>query len=200
MIDERDSYLAEKIRRAPGSTLVAVVGAGHIAGMSEALRNAQAVDLEELERIPPPSRLFTAIAWGFAAVMVASIAYVGSTQGAAAARDNVLFWCLATGVPSAIGSALAFAHPLTILAALFSAPITALTPVLGVGYVAAFVQCYVVPPRVFEFQTVSEQLSNVTAWWRSRLLRVFLVFIFSSLGGTAGTLVGGTRLLSNLFS
>ena len=33
LIDERDQYLTEKIRTAPGNTVVAVVGAGHVPGI-----------------------------------------------------------------------------------------------------------------------------------------------------------------------
>ena len=94
---------------------------------------------------------------------------------------------------------MALAHPLTILTAFVTAPVTALSPVLGVGQIAALVQCYLVPPRVYEFQSVSTQLGEASAWWRSRLLRVFLVFIFTSLGGAGGTLMGGSKLLASFF-
>ena len=35
LIDERDQYLAEKIRTAPGQKIVAVVGAGHVPGIKK---------------------------------------------------------------------------------------------------------------------------------------------------------------------
>src|SRR5262249_2251465 len=54
LIDERDRYLAERIRGAPGRRLVAVVGAGHLAGMERELRAAEPVDLAALHPIPPP--------------------------------------------------------------------------------------------------------------------------------------------------
>jgi pheromone shutdown-related protein TraB len=199
LIDERDAYLAEKIRQAPGQTLVAVVGAGHLVGMAGALRTRDPVNLAELEMIPSPSRALSAVGWGFALLIVGSLAYVAKTQGMGAAGANALFFCLATGVPSAIGGILALAHPLTILSAFVTAPVTALSPVLGVGQIAALVQCYLVPPRVYEFQSVSTQLGEPLAWWRSRLLRVFLVFIFTSLGGAGGTLMGGSKLLASFF-
>ena len=39
LIDERDQYLAEKIRTAPGNRIVAVVGAGHIPGIQKHWQN-----------------------------------------------------------------------------------------------------------------------------------------------------------------
>jgi pheromone shutdown protein TraB len=93
---------------------------------------------------------------------------------------------------------IAFAHPLTIVSSFLAAPITSLSPVIGAGYVAAFVQAYLVPPRVREFEGVSDDVAHLKAWWQSGLLRVFLVFVLTSIGGTIGTLTGGAELLSAL--
>jgi pheromone shutdown-related protein TraB len=198
LIDERDSYLAAKIRQTQGNTLVAIVGAGHLAGMATALRERHEVDLEELERIPPASRGRRAVGWGIAGLILGSIVYMGTTRGLRVAGENALIWCLAHAIPSAIGGIIAFAHPLTVLAAFVSAPFTALIPLIGVGQVTALVQVYVVPPRVYEFQTVGDDVNRLRAWWSNRLLRVLLVFILTSLGGVLGTWVGGAKIMSNL--
>lgn len=200
LIDERDAYLATKIRQAKGQSVVAIVGAGHIAGMSEALLGRRDADLPELERIPPVSPMWKTIGWGVTALILGSIGYIGATQGAAAAGENAMIWALAHGIPSALGGLLALAHPYTILAAFLAAPFTSLSPLIGVGYVAALVQTYVTPPRVYEFQTVGEDIMRARAWWRSRVLRVFLVFLLTSVGGVLGTWFGGAKILSNVFS
>jgi pheromone shutdown-related protein TraB len=200
LIDERDTYLAQKIKEAEGEKIVAVVGAGHVQGISAALNNGRSRDLKEIEKIPPVSPIWKWIGWGIPAIILGSIAYIGWTKGAVAAGDNILYWILANGIPSALGAALAFGHPLTILSAFFGAPITSLTPVIGAGYVAAFVQVYARPPVVKEFQTVSEDAGVFKRWWQNKLLRVFLVFIFSGLGSAIGTYVGGYEIISNLFN
>lgn len=200
LIDERDTYLAQKIKEAQGKKIVAVVGAGHVQGISAALNNGQSRDLKQIEKIPPVSPLWKWIGWGIPAIILSSIAYIGWTKGAAAAGDNILYWILANGIPSALGAALAFGHPLTILSAFLGAPITSLTPVIGAGYVAAFVQVYARPPLVKEFQTVSEDAGVFKRWWQNKLLRVFLVFIFSGLGSAIGTYVGGYEIITNLFN
>jgi pheromone shutdown-related protein TraB len=51
LIDERDSYLAEKIKSSPGKRIVAVVGAGHISGIMKRL-----VTDHTPESSPPVSR------------------------------------------------------------------------------------------------------------------------------------------------
>jgi pheromone shutdown-related protein TraB len=199
LIDERDRYLAQKIRESEGQKLVAVVGAGHIQGMKQAILEGRDEDLEEISTIPKVTPWLKWIGWAIPALIVSALGYIGVTQGAAAASDNAIFWFLINAVPCAIGGVIALAHPLTILAGFISAPFTSLTPVIGAGYVTAFVQTYVHPPLVHEFQSVGEDIATLRGWWHSRLLRVFLVFILTTLGSVVGTWVGGSVIVSNIF-
>lgn len=201
LIDERDTYLAEKIRRSTGQRVVAVVGAGHMQGIRATLAEPRQVELElaALETVPPVSNAWKWIGWGMPALIFVAIAWIGWEKGAGAAGDNLLFWVLITGVPSMVGTLLALAHPLTVLTALVAAPITSLTPVLGVGYVAAFVEAYLRPPRVHEFQSVAQDFNSLRQWWKNRLLRILLVFLLSTLFGATGTLIGSAKIVRNLF-
>jgi pheromone shutdown-related protein TraB len=199
LIDERDSFLAEKVRETPGQRLVAVVGAGHVEGIRKALLDGSPVDLEGLSEIPPVSPLWKVFGWSIPALIIGSIVFIGWQQGAAAAGENALFWFLVTGVPSLIGAILALAHPLTALTAFVAAPFTTLSPVIGAGHVAAFAQTYFRPPLVRELRSVSAYLASPRQWWRNRLLRIFLVFLLTTLGASFGTFVGGAKIVSNLF-
>ncbi len=199
LIDERDRYLAEKTLQAEGRTIVAVVGAGHVEGIQAILQNERRGNVDGLDVIPPVSPVWKWIGWAIPAIIVGSIALIGYQKGAAAAGDNAVFWIVANGVPSGLGALLAWAHPFTIVVAVAGAPFTSLTPVIGVGYVTAFVQAYMQPPIVREFQTVAEDVAIPRRWWQSRLLRVFLAFLFPTIGSVIGTWVGGTRIVSNLF-
>ncbi|TFG61899.1 MAG: TraB/GumN family protein [Nitrospirales bacterium] len=199
LIDERDRYLAKKMVEAPGKRTVAVVGAGHVAGICQTIEKQQSVDLEELNFVPPVSPILKIVGWSIPVLIVGSIAWIGWQKGADAAGENALFWILANGIPSGIGGLLAMAHPLTTLTAFVAAPFTSLTPVIGVGYVTAFVQAYLQPPIVRDFQTVAEDIAIPGRWWKSRLLRVFLAFLLPTIGSIIGTWVGGTRIVSNLF-
>ena len=199
IIDERDTYLAEKMKRSNGNKIVSVVGAGHAQGIIKALNNNDEVDLKEIEIIPKPSPVAKIIGWGIPAVIIGSILFIGYSKGLSEAGDNALFWILANGIPSAFGAILALAHPITILSAFFAAPVTSLSPLIGAGYVAAFVQAYFQPPLVKDFQNVGDNAKQILMWWKNRLLKVLLVFILASLGSMVGTWVGLVEIVKNVF-
>ena len=198
LIDERDTFLAEKIKRARGKKIVAVVGAGHIQGVKQALAEDRSSQMEEINSIPPVSPVWKAVGWLIPATILGSIGVIGYNKGFAVAGENLLYWILATGTPSALGALLGMAHPLTILAAFAAAPLTTLSPVIGVGHVTAFVQVMVQPPQVHEFETVLGDISKIRKWWGNKLLRVFLAFVLPTFGGMIGVWIGGVEILSNL--
>jgi pheromone shutdown-related protein TraB len=199
IIDERDIFLAEKIKQAPGKKIVAVVGAGHVEGIKQAITTDNSACMTEISQFPPVAGYWKAVGWAVPAVIIASLVAIGFQKGGAAAGANVMYWILANGVPSAIGAMLALAHPLTIIGAFAAAPVTSLTPVIGAGYVTAFIQVMARPPVVKEFETVLEDMATVRGWWRNRLLKVFLAFLLPSLGSMIGTYLGGYEIISNLF-
>ena len=199
LIDERDAYLAQKIRASSGQKIVAVVGAGHIEGMSRAIEAEQDIDLAEIETVAPVSAVWKWVGWAIPALIIGSIGWIGYSQGFARAEESAIYWFLANAIPTGIGGLLALAHPLTTVAAFFAAPFTSLTPVIGAGYVAAFVQTWFVPPTVSEIQSVGEDIATLKGWWLNRLLRILLVFILTTLGSVIGTWVGGFEIVRNLF-
>ncbi|RKY93692.1 MAG: TraB family protein [Ignavibacteriae bacterium] len=200
IIDERDEYLAQKMQDAKGNKIVSIVGAGHVNGIVKVIEDNREINLKKIEVIPPPSPVAKIIGWGIPAIIIASIIYIGYSKGLAEAGDNVLYWILANGIPSGIGAIIALAHPLTILVSFLAAPLTSLTPVIGAGYVAAFVQVYFQPPVVKEFQSVASDASKPAKWWSNKLLKVLLVFILTSLGSLVGTYVGFFEIVSNVFN
>ena len=199
LIDERDAYLAERIRETPGRRIVAVIGAGHLEGVVRALERDERVDLGALSTTPRPSRWMHVLGWGIPALVVLSLFVIGLRDGGAVAGENIAFFALATGLPSAAGTLLALGHPATVLSALLLAPLTALSPLIGIGHVTALVQSWVRPPFVRELSSALDDLGSAAGLWRNRLLRVLLVFALSTFGGIVGTWVGGARLLASLF-
>jgi pheromone shutdown-related protein TraB len=200
LIDERDIYMAEKIKSAPGKRIVAVVGAGHMAGIERVIREDHSAEMAEIETIPPVSKVWKFIGWSIPAAILLSIGIIGFRHGINEAGANALYWILANGIPSAIGAVIAFAHPATVVSAFAAAPITSLTPVIGAGYVCAFVQVMTRPPVVREFESISTDISSLRGWWQNKLLRIFLVFFMTGLGSSIGTWGGGYRIFTNLFA
>lgn len=198
LIDERDIYLAEKIKETNGKNLVAVVGAGHVAGIKKLFAMDNSGMIGEINTIPPISKGWKIAGWSFPVLIIGSIITIGLQKGTADAGANLIYWILAHSIPSAIGSMMALAHPLTILSAVIAAPFTSLTPVIGAGYVAAFIQVMTNPPIVKEFETVGEDMGTISGWWRNKLLRIFLVFILTGIGSSMGTYIGGYEIINNL--
>jgi pheromone shutdown-related protein TraB len=199
LIDERDAYLANKILAAEGERIVAVVGAGHVAGIREALTARRAVDLDAISQIPPVSPAWKWVGYGLPALLVGSFVWIGLSHGASVAGADLLYWIVATGGLTALGSLCALAHPVVLLCSFFVSPITTLSPVIGAGHVLALVQAYVAPPVVREFECVADEIGTPLYWWRNRLLRIFLVFLFSTFGALAGNYVGLAKMFSTLF-
>ena len=198
LIDERDRYLAQTMQGVSGKRIVAVVGAAHVQGIRRILLTQQREDLAPLRIIPPASRWLQWLGWTMPLTMVAALVLLGWQQGITAAGHTALYWVLVSGLPSALGALCALAHPLTVLMAFLAAPITMLTPVLGVGHITALVQAYMQPPRVREFQSVADDIRSCKQWWKNRLLRVLLAFLLPTLGTIIGAWFGGYTIVSSL--
>lgn len=199
LIDERDLFLAEKIYQSVGNRVVSIVGAGHIEGIKRALKSPIRADLEELNQIPHKRCWLKILGWAVPAVVILGLSMIGLQKGAADLQENLLFWIMINGIPSAICTALAMGNPVTILSALVFAPFTSLTPIIGIGYVTAFVQAYVRPPRVDELDSSINDATNIKGWFKNKLLRILLVFIFSTLGSIFGTWTGGAKILGSIY-
>lgn len=200
LIDERDIYLSEKIKSTPGNNLVAVVGAGHVSGILACFHEDKSHLMAEINTIPPVSKGWKTAGWLIPLIIMTAIGVIAYQKGAAVAGENIQYWILANGIPAAIGAVIALAHPVTILSAFAAAPITSLTPVIGAGYVTAFIQVMTCPPVVREFETVGEDISSISGWWRNKLLRVFLVFFLTGLGSAIGTYIGGYEIIKTLMN
>ena len=199
LIDERDTYLSEKIKASEGSKIVAVVGAGHVEGIKKALCQDRSNMMAEISQAGESSPVWKVLGWAIPAIIIGSICVIAWQKGADVAGDNIVYWILANGIASAAGAVVALSHPWTILSAFVAAPITSLTPVIGAGYVTAFVQTMVAPPVVGEFQSAIKDMATLKGWWRNRLLKVFMAFILPGIGSMIGTWLGGYRIISNLF-
>lgn len=187
LIDERDQYLAEKIRSAPGNTIVAVVGAGHVPGILKWLE--QPIDLAKLESLPPPSRVLRAILAAIPALLAFFIVYGFFVGGFSKSFEVMGIWSLVTGVTAALGAALALAHPLSILAAFVAAPITTIHPLIASGWVSGLVEAWLRKPLVSDFETIASDLSSFHGLWKNRISRVLLVVALTNLVGSLGMFI-----------
>ncbi len=167
LIDERDQFLAGRIKNAEGKKIVAVVGAGHVKGIAAIIsENKELPSEESITKIPKGSCIWKIIGWAIPAAIIASIAFVGYEAGVEKAGQLSLQWAMLTGGGAMLGAIIAGGHPLTVLVALVAAPFTGLTPLIGVGFFTALTQVYMRPPRVSEMETLADDIWQVKHWWR----------------------------------
>lgn len=192
LLDERDQYLAQKIKEAPGRKIVAVLGAAHVAGVKKEINREH--DLSALSSVPPGSRLTKAILWLIPLLIIGIIVYTFLSNPSAGIYQ-VLSWVLWNGSIAAIGAALAFAHPLAIATAFVVSPISSLNPLLAAGWFAGLVQVFVCRPSVEAFENLAEDVMSLKGFWTNKVTRVLLVIALTNIGSTAGAFLGGADVL-----
>ena len=206
IIAERDRYMAARLREsvtyASGAReVLAVIGAGHLHGMAEHLRDdaeSPVAVRAALESVPEKSKVpwFTI---ALAAFLVGGFAWGFYRGGVDVGADLIVQWVLATGLLGALGCAIAGGHPLSILAAFISSPLTPLHPALASGTVSAFVEAAMRKPTHADFMALRDDVQTVRGWWKNRVARILLNFFLTSLGTAIGVWTGGLRMVGKLF-
>jgi len=198
LIDERDIYLAQKIKEAPGNCIVAVIGAGHVPGIVEHIQTDH--NLAVLETLPPKSIAPQILKWGIPAVILVLFIAGFLEGGRENLATNIYIWVLVNGILSAVGAAIAFAHPITIAASFIAAPLTSLNPTIGAGIVAGLIQALVKKPTVGDLENLSEAITSVRGFWYNPMTRILLVVLLVSLGSMAGTFISGGWIAARFFN
>ncbi|MGF3102884.1 TraB/GumN family protein [Rossellomorea sp. DUT-2] len=192
LIDERDQYLAQKIKDAPGEKIVAVLGAAHVPGITKEIYKEH--NLDKLNERPAKSKWPKIIGWAIPVMILAVIAYTFISNPAAGIQQGIS-WILWNGGFSALGVAIGLGHPLAILTAFVAAPFTSLNPLLAAGWFAGFVQAYFRRPNVGDFDSLSEDVLSVKGFWRNKVTRILLIVVLANLGSTLGTVIGGADVV-----
>lgn len=187
LIDERDRYLAQKIKNTSGKKIVAVVGAGHVPGIKKYWE--MDIDLDSLEQLPPKSKLSGMLKWiipiAICALLVAGFFYGGTEAG----THMITWWVMANGILAGLGAIIAFAHPLTILSAILAAPLTSLNPMIAAGWVSGLVEAFSRRPKVKDLESLPEDILSIRGFWKNKVTRILLVVVFTNIGSSVGTFV-----------
>ncbi len=197
LIDERDIYLAQKIRSAPGTTVVAVVGAGHVPGIQQHIHKNEPI--APLVEVPPKSILPAILKWAIPALIITLLVAGFFKGGRQHSVESIYIWILVNGILSAVGAAIALAHPLTILATFVAAPITSLNPTIAAGWVSGLVQTWVKKPTVSDLEDLPNAISSVKGFWVNPVSKILLVVVLANLGSSLGTFISGSWIAARLF-
>ena len=198
LIDERDEYLAKSIYMSEGHNKVAVIGAGHTQGIIKTLEKCEETDstkeelTEQLGKInyaPDSAKLKKIISWSIPVLLVLFIAlscfFYGFTNG----MKTFLVWALSDAVGAAVMAILSLGHPFSWIVAALTAPISVMSPVLGVGMFVGITESEIRKPKVEDFENLVEDISVFKKWFSNKVLHPLLLFITTSIGSMIGTLV-----------
>jgi len=205
LIAERDRFMAARITQEQEEhgyeRILAVIGAGHQKGIAEQLEQGveePARVIEELEQLPKKRSWLKMVPWVIAALIITGFV-IGFSRSAELGWHLIAEWVVINGTLSAFGALIAGAHIVTIVTAFVAAPITSLNPTIGAGMVTAAVETLLRKPRVGDFENLRHDVTHWTGWWKNRVSRILLVFLFSTLGSAAGTYIAGFRIFDQLF-
>ncbi|MBF0349956.1 MAG: TraB/GumN family protein [SAR324 cluster bacterium] len=196
LIDERDQYMAEKLRQIEGNKIVAVVGAGHVPGMLREM--GQEHDFNELESKPPPGKWGRLLKWGIPGVIIGIITYGFLRLDSQVSTEMIFRWFWINGSLSALGTMIAMGHPVTWLTAFVAAPFTSLNPTIAAGWVAGMVELMIRKPQVKDFEFLGEDIQHFKGFWTNRITRTLMVVILANVGSSIGTILGGMAVVSLL--
>jgi pheromone shutdown-related protein TraB len=202
IIAERDRYMAAKLRACgePGTRVLAVVGAGHLQGLSRHLReDTEAPErmLEQLEAVPKKS----SIPWFTLAIttlIVGSVGYGFWHGGLDLGASLLIQWVLFTGGLGALGCLLAGGHPLSILTAFVAAPLKPFHPGVPAGTFSGLVEARIRKPTYGDFLALRDDVQSVGGWYRNRVARVLVNFMLTNLGTAIRVWIGGAKILSKV--
>lgn len=202
LIDERDQYLASHIWQSKGNNIVAVLGAGHLPGVESYLQkivNENATtDTQSISELPKKKKSTKILSFLIPACIIILIGigfYFGGKANGAKLLTSWVFW---NGALAALGTLIACGNIVTILTALISAPLTSLCPFIGVGIVAGIVQASICKPKVSDMENLTSDTSNLKGYYKNRILKVLMVFIFSSIGSSLGTFISTADIVTKI--
>lgn len=196
LISERDQHLAFKIKNAPGSKIVAVLGGAHVPGVKEEIFKTQ--DIEKITQIPPKSSTSKILGLTIPVAIIALIVY-GFVINIQTGMEQLTVWILWNGILSAIFTTLALGHPFSILTAFIVAPISSLNPFLACGWFTGLVEATLRKPTVQDVNNVPNDISRFKGFFKNRFLRILLVVIMANIGSSVGTFIAGMDIIQNLF-
>ena len=197
LIDERDIYLAQKIREAPGKSIVAIVGAGHMAGIEIHIHHD--TDLQPLTVVPQKTNFSSFLKWFIPMAIVALIIWGFLKEGQAHAMESAFIWIALNSVLAGLGAVLALAHPLTVLTAMVASPFTSLNPMIAAGFVAGFVQALIRRPTVADLEDLPKAITSLKGFWTNPLCRILLVVALVNLGSSLAAFISGGWIAARTF-
>jgi pheromone shutdown protein TraB len=213
LLDERDAYIAGNLRELElhaiskegtsadvdakeeeeGRKIVAVVGAGHVAGIKNLLEHPESIPpRDELCSIPKKRRFGIKNLLGVglgAALLIILLAVIFSGISFDILLKAFFLWFIINGVLSAAGVVIARGHPLSALTAFSVAWLTSLNLFLAAGWFAGLAEAHLRKPTVEDAKRMLD-VESLRELMRNKLFKVILVAALANIGSMLGTFIG----------
>ncbi|MDW7731987.1 MAG: TraB/GumN family protein [Methanolobus sp.] len=195
LIDERDAYMARNLLRAAaggGKKIVAVVGAGHKAGIQGYLKDPGTLPRIEYDMEAPKKHFSVMKLFGFVIVGIALATFTLLILSGVPFETMMLafvWWFIINGVLSAGGAILARGHPYSVLTAFSVAWLTSLNPMMAAGWFAGLTEAKYRNPTTDDFKGMMD-IESTGDMMKNNLFRVILVAALANLGSMVGTFLG----------
>lgn len=191
-LDERNTYMAEKILEQDFDSAVVVVGAAHMEGLIEELqRESRDTDFPDVKGFP----WMKLVSYGVPAFIIAGLGYSFFQIGFATGVDATRFWILSNGILAMLGAIIARSHVSTWIVSFLAAPLTSLDPALGAGMVASYAEAKLHPPTVEELEDVTK-INSYRELWGNQMGRILLTLGFVTIGSAAATFISAGYIAS----
>jgi len=198
LVDERDKYLASKMREAGvgKKTVVAVVGAAHVPGMT--LQLDQPIDRAALEKIPPAALWWRVAKWLVPLVFLGILVYVARVSDFDTFAKTMLAWIIPTSIGAGLFTALAGASPFSVGAAMLASPVARVYPLIRTGIVVGIVESWRRKPSVADCERLPDDTQTMKGFWKNPVTRILIIAVCAGLGALLGFAVGIGWLASRI--
>ncbi|MFN3603505.1 MAG: TraB/GumN family protein [Leptonema sp. (in: bacteria)] len=210
LIEERDQYMAESIRQILEENykkniikIFVVIGAGHLKGISNYLKENFQFSIEHLNSIPQSKPIRTILTWIGITLLIAffTLLFLKEKQSA---KELILVWAISRSLGAGLGALLALAHPITILITMMLAPFSVFIPGTRLWMFSALSEVIIHKPRVKDFESIAEDTKNFKSFlkslYRNRVLKLFWIISLVSTGLTIGNLTFLQKLIEKILN
>jgi len=208
LLDERDAYIAGSLleldQNASRRKIVAVVGAGHVAGIKNLLSHQELIPPKEELCSLPKRRVginiknLLGIGLGVALVIVLlAVFFSGEKISFHVLLEAFFWWFIINGVLSATGVVIARGHPLSVLTAFSVSWLTSLNLFLAAGWFAGLTEAHFRKPTLEDARSMLN-VESMRELMRNRLFKVILVAALANVGSALGFWIGGIVVLHEL--
>ncbi len=198
LVDERDQYLVSKMREAGEGkkTVVAVVGAAHVPGMTKQLN--EPIDRAALEKIPPAALWWRIAKWLVPAIFLGILIYVAKVSDFDTFAKTMLAWIIPTSIGAGLFTALAGASPFSVGAAMLASPVARVYPLVRTGIVVGIVEAWRRKPSVADCERLPDDTQTMKGFWKNPVTRILIIAVCAGLGALIGFGVGVGWLASRM--